>query len=130
MFQLESFVFLFLFCFVLFCVCVCFCYRAFEIVPDPKVQEITYFCPPGLSDLVRHSTSFLHEVSLLHTSICSFFCVCLLQSIAAVQSLCNMLYSYLYKFVIFVISGTLFRHCAAYCMVSFLARHLDFMKIS
>ncbi|XP_065176434.1 transcription initiation factor TFIID subunit 2-like isoform X2 [Sycon ciliatum] len=35
---------------------------AFQVISDPKVEEMMYFCPPELAGLVHHCTSFMHEV--------------------------------------------------------------------
>lgn len=42
--------------------CIAFAVGCFEVYPDPVLQEVTHFCPPGLLPLLKNSVQFIHEV--------------------------------------------------------------------
>ena len=41
-------------------------FRPFEIYIDPNMTDVTNFCLPGLLPLLKHSVSYLSEVTFIN----------------------------------------------------------------
>lgn len=41
---------------------IAFAIGCFEVYPDPIIPEVTYFCLPGLSSILKNTVQFVHEV--------------------------------------------------------------------
>ena len=37
--------------------------RPFEIYVDPNMHEVTHFCLPHLTEILKHTTNYIHQVS-------------------------------------------------------------------
>lgn len=43
--------------------------RPFEIHVDPNMHEVTHFCLPHLTEILKHTTNYIHQVN---TGTCIF----------------------------------------------------------
>lgn len=38
--------------------------RPFEIHVDPNMHEVTHFCLPHLTEILKHTTNYIHQVNI------------------------------------------------------------------